>query len=571
MIPLELVDIFVSLQVPERRQEGLKALAAYTQAQDAYLFGKDDELGVFLPAQGLPQTMRYTARWHALFEQCEAGTCVRTLFPSPINGEETQSTVVAERLGYSILVLLGVEVESSIASQLQALLPLIGAKLTIERAAQSAAGHAAVAREASRQAKLLNIALDANRRELQKAFEQLENELAVRSEAEKKLREIDRKKDEFLAMLAHELRNPLAPINMASQLITLFSPAQREIEQAGQIINRQVAHMTSLLDDLLDMSRVTRGKIVLEKEAVDAKAIVTDAVEQSRSLVQLKQQQLNVYMTEDTVYVEGDKSRLVQIIANILINAAKYTSNQGSIDLRLDATVEEIVITVSDNGIGIDADLMPHIFELFTQAPRGPDRSQGGLGIGLALAKRLVELHGGSIGAKSQGFNSGSEFIVRLPRYKKPLPAPVSSREGDQVSAHQMSLAILVIDDNIDAASTLAALMASLGHHVLIGYSAKEAIDLSTSHRFNVVFLDIGLPDMDGYQLAKKIRNFKGCEGAALVALTGYGQPQDKKKAREAGFDVHLTKPATLSRLMRVLNNATARLRSASTSVHVEN
>lgn len=569
MIPLELVDIFVCLQVPEKRQEGLRALTAYTRAEEAYLFGKDVELGVFLPAQGLPQTMRHAARWHALFEWCKAGACVSVPFPSPANGDEIYSSVIAERLGYAVLVLLGIEVESSLAIQLQALLPLVGAKLIDERAAESAAGHAAVARDASKQAKLLNIALDTNRRELQKAFEQLESELAVRREAEKKLREIDRKKDEFLAMLAHELRNPLAPINMASQLITLFSPAQREIEQASQIINRQVAHMTSLLDDLLDVSRVTRGKIVLEKEAVDTKAVITDAIEQSRSLVQIKQHRLNVHMTPDTVYVEGDKTRLVQIIANILINAAKYTPNQGLLDLRLEATIEEVFITVSDNGTGIDADLMPHIFELFTQAPRGPDRSQGGLGIGLALVKSLVELHGGSIEAQSRGPNLGSEFVVRLPRYKNSLPKPASNVEN-QVPVSAEALTILVVDDNVDAASTLAALMESLGHHVLTGHSAKDAMDVTTSQGFDVIFLDIGLPDMDGYRLAKKMRELKVCEGAVLVALTGYGQPQDKKMARKVGFDIHLTKPATFARLMRVLNGVTAHRCGSSAEVDVE-
>ena len=561
MIPLELVDIFVCLQLPETRQDGLNALASYTQAKEAYLFGKDDELGVFLPAKGLPQTMRYAARWHALFEQCKAGTCVSGLLPSPANGEEIRGSVVAGKLGLAILVLLGVEIESSTAILLQALLPLVGAKLIVERSAESAAGHAAVAREAGRQAKSLNLALDTNRRELQKAFEQLEKELAVRREAEEKLRETDRKKDEFLAMLAHELRNPLAPINMAAQLIKLPSAPQRQIEQASQIISRQVAHMTSLLDDLLDVSRVTRGKIVLSKEAVDVKAVIADAIEQSKSLIQQKQHQLNVHLTGEAVYVEGDKTRLVQIVANILINAAKYTPSQGILDLRLDATVDEVCVRVSDNGLGIDSELMPHIFELFTQAPRSPDRSQGGLGIGLALVKSLVELHGGGISAQSQGANLGSEFTVRLPRYKNAMDAFASSVENPMLGSDEV-LTLLVIDDNVDAASTLAAFMDSLGHHVRTGHSANDAMKLAASQSFDVIFLDIGLPDMDGYELAKKIREVKACEGTVLVALTGYGQPQDKALAHEAGFNVHLTKPADFARLMKVLSDVSSDRRS---------
>jgi len=562
MIPLELVDIFIRLQLPETRQDGLKALAVYAQAKEAYLFGKDAELSIYLPAQGLPQTMPHAAWWHAFFEQCETGTCVSGLMPSPKNGEEIHCSVVVERLGLSILVLLGVELESSVAAQLQALLPLIGAKLAVERAAASAAGHAAAAREASSQARSLNAALDANRRELQKAFELLEKELAVRREAEKKLRETDRKKDEFLAMLAHELRNPLAPINMAAQLIKLPSSSQRQVEQASQIITRQVAHMSSLLDDLLDVSRVTRGRIVLEKEAVDVKGVIADAIEQSKSIVQLKQHQLDVHLTGETVYVDGDKTRLVQIIANVLINAAKYTPSQGSIGLRLDATEEEVLIRISDNGIGIDAELLPHIFELFTQAPRSSDRSQGGLGIGLALVKSLVELHKGSLSAHSRGLNLGSEFTIRLPRYKHPLHISVSNVKNDPLVS-EGALSILVIDDNVDAASTLAAFMESLGHGVLTGHSAKEAMELTASQDFDVLVLDIGLPDMDGYELAKKIRGIKACEDAVLVALTGYGQPQDKELAREAGFDVHLTKPADFKKLMKVLSDATAHRRGS--------
>jgi len=557
MIPLELVDIFTCLQLPETRQNGLNALASYTRAKEAYLFGKDDELGVFLPAKGLPQTMRHAARWHAFFAQCIAGTCVFAALPSPAEGEEICGSIVTGKLGLAILVLLGVKIEPSVAIQLQALLPLVGAKLIVERSADSAAGHAAVAREGVRQAKSLNLALDSNRRELQKAFERLEKELAVRRGTEEKLREADRKKDEFLAMLAHELRNPLAPINMAAQLIKLPSAAQRQIEQASQIITRQVAHMTSLLDDLLDVSRVTRGKIALEKEAVDAKAVIADAIEQSKSLVQQKQHQLNVHLTGETVYVDGDKTRLVQIVANILINAAKYTPTQGILDLRLDATVDEVCVIVSDNGIGIGTDLMPHIFELFTQAPRSLDRSQGGLGIGLALVKSLVELHGGSISAQSQGPNLGSEFTIRLPRHKNALHECASSPQSYMLASDD-ALSILVIDDNVDAAITMAAFMESLGHRVLTGHSANDAMRLVASQNFDVLFLDIGLPDMDGYELAKKFREAGACEDTVLIALTGYGQPQDKELAHEAGFNVHLTKPADFARLMKILSDVSA-------------
>jgi signal transduction histidine kinase/CheY-like chemotaxis protein len=568
MIPLELVDICARLQSPETRAEGLKALAAYTGCTEAHLFGRDEALDVFLPARGLPQTMRHAARWHAIFEQCSPGTCESAVLPAPQDGVEALSSIVADKLGKCVLVLFGGAPEQAVLVQLNALLPFIGAKLALERAAESAAGHAAAARDAGRQARSLNVALEASRRELQRTLTQLEKELAVRREAECRLREMDRKKDEFLAMLAHELRNPLAPINMAAQLIKLPAAKPRQIAQASQIIDRQVAHMSGLLNDLLDVSRVTRGRISLDKQKVDSKAVIADAIEQSRSLVQLKQHQLNVHLTGETVYVEGDKTRLVQIVANILINAAKYTPSHGTIDVKLDATPDEVLISVRDNGDGIEADLMPHIFELFTQAPRSPDRSQGGLGIGLALVKSLVELHGGQISATSAGPKTGSEFTVRLPRDKQAAHGPSSSTEREMHSLEE-SLAILVVDDNVDAANTLASLMESLGHRVLTGYSGEEAAQMAAAQRFDVILLDIGLPGMNGYELARKIRESKAREGTVLVALTGYGQPQDKELAHDAGFDVHLTKPADFTTLMNVLKEAAASRRARGATIQV--
>jgi signal transduction histidine kinase/ActR/RegA family two-component response regulator len=554
MIPIELVDIFICLQSPQTRKDGLASLAAYTHATEAYLFGRDDEVDMFLPAQGLPQTMRYAAKWQAAFGQCEAGSCTSMPLPAPSDGADTLCSVIVDRFGQAVLVLLGIELEGTAATQLPALLSLVGAKLGVERVAESASVHAAVAREANRQAKSLNSALDSNRQELQKAFERLDKELAVRREAENKLRQADQKKDEFLAMLAHELRNPLAPINMAAQLITLPSSGKRQVERASEIINRQVAHMTSLLDDLLDVSRVTRGMITVEKEPVDAKAVIADAIEQSKSVMQSKRHQLNVHLVGEAVYLHGDKTRLVQIIANILVNAAKYTPSEGIVDLRLDATSDEVMISVRDNGIGMDSSLLPQVFELFVQAPRSSDRSQGGLGIGLALVKRLVELHGGGITAQSEGANRGSEFVVRLPRHREVLQAVAKSADNGNSTTIE-ALEIIVIDDNVDAANTLTALLESFGHRVSTGYCAQDALALTSTAIFDVIFLDIGLPDMDGHELAKKLRATDQSRGAVLVALTGYGQPQDKEQAKGAGFDVHLTKPAHLTAIAQVLND----------------
>ena len=552
MVPFELIEIFTQLQQPETRPQGLQALATFTQAAEVRLFGKDTEIGVFLPAQGLPQTMRHGARWHAFLKQVAAHRFFTATLPAA-NGNEQLACGIADQPGLAILVCVGIELSSALRDQITAVLPLVGAKLVVERAAQFAAGHAAAARDANRHASSLNVALDANRRELQKAFERAERELASRREAEQKLREVDRRKDEFLAMLAHELRNPLAPISTAAELLVLFAQDEKRVQQAAEIITRQVQHMKALVDDLLDVSRVTRGLVQLEKEDLDLKLIVNAAVEQARPLIESRGHVLTMWISAEPLPVHGDRTRLIQVISNLLNNAAKYTPQCGEIALRMEAQDALIRISVRDNGGGIESALLPTIFDLFTQAKRTLDRSQGGLGIGLALVKSIVDLHGGQVAVHSDGPEKGSTFSITLPRLEKELASRTLAQDNSALLP-ATSLRVLIVDDNLDAAQTLAALLEAQGHDVTVRKNAEMALSEAERKAYQLFILDIGLPDMDGYNLAQRLHQCEASRDAVFIALTGYGQLHDRMLSKAAGFDCHFVKPVDTRQLIRILS-----------------
>jgi PAS domain S-box-containing protein len=374
-------------------------------------------------------------------------------------------------------------------------------------------------------------------------------DVTTRREAEEALKGVNQRKDEFLAMLAHELRNPLAPIRNAAQLLNVHSSGRPEIEWARAVIERQTQHLVRLVDDLLDVSRMVRGQITLQKKPVELAEVVQAAVETSRPLIRRRKHHLTVQLPDTPVRLEADLTRLAQVISNLLNNAAKYTDDGGQI--RLDAAVREGVVTirVRDTGLGVDPDLLPHVFDLFTQADRTPDRSEGGLGIGLTLVKRLVELHGGAVEAHSEGLGSGAEFIVRLPV----LPAGATSepvmpsRVPVVAAADARSLRILVVDDNVDAADSIAMLLNMEGHQTRSVNTARAALLAVPDFKPEVVLLDIGLPEMDGYEVARRLREQNGAGAATrrmrLVAVTGYGQPADRRRAQAAGFDEHMVKP----------------------------
>jgi PAS domain S-box-containing protein len=378
----------------------------------------------------------------------------------------------------------------------------------------------------------------------------------ARKQAEAALHDAARRKDEFLAMLAHELRNPLAPIRVAAEMLGMAQPDAERIRRTSEIIGRQVRHMTGLIDDLLDVSRVTRGLVEIGKSPQDVRAVVAHAVEQVRPLLESQRHRLVLDLDPAGGRVLGDEKRLVQILTNLLNNAAKYTPPGGTVSLRTEVDADYVQVIVSDTGIGIAPDLRARVFDLFAQAERTPDRSQGGLGLGLALVKSLVELHGGRVACHSAGLGKGSTFVVQLPRLASDEAAPAASLPAVPAPAGNRQLDILVVDDNADAAFMLKLLLEQWGHRVRVEHDALRALDSAAGQAPDVALLDIGLPGMDGNMLAQRMRSAPASAGTVLVAVTGYGQEHDRQRALTAGFDHHLVKPVNTSDLAAILDRA---------------
>jgi PAS domain S-box-containing protein len=376
-------------------------------------------------------------------------------------------------------------------------------------------------------------------------------DITGRKQAEERLLEADRRKDEFLAMLAHELRNPLAPIRNAVELFRLRGGQwEPDLARALEIMERQVAHMARLLDDLLDVARITRGKIVLHKEQVALAEVITRAMDQARPQLETRNHRLELSLPPASPMVEGDPVRLTQVVSNLLDNAAKYSSPGQEIGLSIGVEEGEAVIRVSDSGIGIDPKLLPEVFELFVQSEQGLDRTYGGLGMGLPVVRRLVEMHGGGVEAASEGRGKGSTFTVRLPLCAAPGPRvepPSRARAG---AARQ----VLVVDDDPDVAESFAVVLQALGASVEVVHDGPAALAAVGRLHPDVVFLDIGLPGMDGYDVAQRLREEPAGRAACLIAVSGYGREEDLAKAEAAGFDNHLLKPVALDALQAVLD-----------------
>lgn len=379
---------------------------------------------------------------------------------------------------------------------------------------------------------------------------QMRDQLLALQNAENALRHSDRRKDEFLAMLAHELRNPLAPIRTSIDLLPrLIASGDSRASSILGVVDRQVMQLTRLVDDLLDVSRITQGRIEIRRATVELSSIVSQALESVQSLVNEKGHKV-VYAVESGIYVEGDSMRLVQCVSNVLMNAAKYTDNGGTISVKLAGDDKRATLSVADSGIGIPEELLPRIFELFVQDARSLDRSQGGLGIGLSVVRRLIEMHGGQVSAASPGEGKGATFEITLPR----APAPASAEGAEVPDMPGAALRVLVVDDNQDAADSLAMLLSLEGHTVKAVYDPREALELTATFAPHLVLLDIGLPGMDGYEVARRLRS-AGLR-AHLVALTGYGQREDIAHARAAGFHGHLVKPVDMDSLKDALRIA---------------
>ena len=370
------------------------------------------------------------------------------------------------------------------------------------------------------------------------------------------LKEADRRKDEFLAMLAHELRNPLAPIRNAVEIMRISADGATQAK-ARELIGRQTEHLGRLVDDLLEMSRITQRKLVLQTRVVSLRSLVESALEVARAYAEKSGQELTVSMPESEVWLDVDPVRISQVIGNLLHNASKFTPRGGVVAFEARLVPEGMELRVSDTGVGIAPELLKNVFELFSQADRSLDRAQGGLGIGLSLVRGLVEMHGGRVAGQSEGVGKGSAFLVLLPR-SRIVPAPEQSEPVERAAPAGRRHRILVVEDNPDSAEAMVTLLRELGHEVAMVGDGMLAVGVARQFEPDVILLDIGLPGIDGYELARRFRSHAETRGARMIAITGYGQPTDRERSVAAGFDQHLVKPVDPSRLAAAINEARA-------------
>lgn len=384
---------------------------------------------------------------------------------------------------------------------------------------------------------------------LEAAKEENEKLLKETRQYAEALKEADRRKDEFLATLAHELRNPLAPIRNGLQILRM-NPSAEKAGQVRDMMDRQLSHMVRLIDDLLDVSRVSEGKIVLQREVLSLSSAIDAALEASRPQIEGANHKFMLHMPAEQVRVNADMTRLAQILSNLLNNAAKYTPPGGHIDLYVHKEDSQAIITIKDNGIGIPAGMLGSIFDLFTQVDAALEQAKGGLGIGLALVKRLVELHEGTVGVQSAGAGKGSAFTVRLPLAEAVTPV---EKDTEEFVIGGSSMRILVVDDNVASAQTIGWMLEMIGHETTLVHSGTDALAIAAQLRPDIIFLDIGLPGMNGYDVCRALRSDPALEGTVIVAQTGWGQKRDRELAQEAGFNHHLVKPVSLDDLQRIL------------------
>ncbi|MCY1071577.1 response regulator [Nannocystis sp. RBIL2] len=441
---------------------------------------------------------------------------------------------------------------------------LVRANRELEQAnAQLALANTTLQAEKTRELEQLNAVLERANAGLAEANRTLAAEVAERLRAEEalrhtheQLREADRQKDEFLAMLAHELRNPLAPIHSAVELMGVKEIEDPEIRWCRDVIERQTEQLHRLVDDLLDVSRITQGKIKLQSAPLEVAAVISRALETTRPLIDARRHQIAVSAPDDPIWIEGDRTRLTQVVGNLLNNAAKYTPEGGQIRLTVELAGPDalVLIRVADSGTGISGEMLPKVFELFTQVDRTVHQAQGGLGIGLALVRRLVELHGGSVAAHSEGPGKGSEFTVKLPLLRRETAAEPAPATQAAPAPSPTARKVLVVDDNVDAALSLAGLLKVSGNIVETAYDGLQGIDAADRFRPEVIFLDLGMPKLDGFGAASWIRSQPWAEDVLLIAVTGWGQEDVRTRTQQSGFDAHLVKPVNFAKLSRLMD-----------------
>ncbi|MEO6447541.1 MAG: ATP-binding protein [Gemmatimonadaceae bacterium] len=521
------------IEVAHRRERG-EEFARHVGAEALIVLVMDPAIDALIPAQGFQRTLPGGKQWAAFLRQCATpGRHVGVVaYPTRTHVREAVAYVTDDRTAF---VFVGGDAVLSDLAQLG--VTFLGALLRSEMEGFAAAARAAVEEEAARHATMLTAAVDQARADAEEARATAEN--------------ATRAKDEFLAMLGHELRNPLSPIVTALQLMRLRGDANLTREQL--VIERQVDHLVRLVDDLLDVSRITQGKVDLKREVVELSQVVAKAVEIASPLLERRSHTLTANVPRKGMSVLGDSTRLSQVVANLLTNAAKYTETGGHISVDGERNEHELVVRVKDNGIGIAPDVLPGIFDLFVQAKRSSDRAEGGLGIGLALVRSLVQMHGGTVVATSDGLGLGSEFVLTLPAVAAedtPQPYPAFP---DTAQRSPDPRRVLVVDDNVDAVELLSEILREVGHEVEIAHDGPQALKLVEHFSPQVAIVDIGLPVMDGYELALKLRERLRGTPLRLIALTGYGQEEDRRRSREAGFAHHLVKPLDAQRLLDVV------------------
>lgn len=545
-----ILRIAAALADRSQRLAAAEELSTHLGAVALLILVEDPAVEAFVPAPGFPQTLPGGAVWGEFLQRArQTGVHHGQLgYPAP---EPLMPTVALT--GHGIMLLcIGWDCSESALRTVQAVVPLLGATLRAESEALIAKGELQVAQAHARHAETLARALDGARAEVQRTVVELERQTHELQEARARAEEATQAKDDFLAMLGHELRNPLSPILTALQLMRLKNQSSREQD----VIERQVESLMQLVDDLLDVSRITRGKIELRKQRIEFAEVAARAIEMASPVLERKRQLLAVHIPPRGLLVDGDPSRLAQVFSNLLTNAAKYSDADTEIGFAAEGHDGQVRIRVTDQGIGLAPEMQERVFDLFVQNRQSIDRSQGGLGLGLAIVRSLVLLHGGTVRATSEGEGSGSEFIVELPRAADDVtPAPPSEstaavRRLDRKGHHPER--ILVVDDNDDAAMLISEALVSLGYVVRTAPDGPAALRIAEEFSPHVALLDIGLPVMDGYELAERLRGANTGSGLRLIAVTGYGQREDKLRSQAAGFDAHLVKPLALDQLQQV-------------------
>ena len=531
---MDTLSLVTTLCEPSRRAAVARQLAEHLGAGEVLLFARDPTLKILLPAPGMNQTVRGDRAWRHLIGTCPPeGRCEGEV-ELPI-GTKCHALVL-NHSGSAFVVLGGTPHEDRV-TEVERLMPMLGALLTAEQELMLSRDEAAAALDDVGRAHQLATALEAAR--------------ADAAELNREFREEHRRKDEFVAMLGHELRNPLAPLVTAIELVQFNGPDKPMPVNLLRIMERQVKQLSRLVEDLLDVSRVSRGHIELRRERVRLGEVLANAYEECRTLIDSRGHRFEMRGAEGSCSVVADPSRLTQIFCNLLNNAAKYTDVGGQVAVTLECVGETAIVRVQDNGIGIDGEVLPHIFNLFTQASSALGRAEGGLGIGLTLVRTLVELHGGTVTAYSEGAGQGVTMTVTLPlasvrdesvHDETPVVEPV----------HSEPRRIVLVDDNRDAADSASAMLRMMGHDVTVAYSGAEALLIPDLGKADLVLLDIGLPGMHGYELARRIRPSLR-QDARLVALTGYGTNEGKRRSLEAGFNAHIVKPIHLVSLRRII------------------